>query len=596
MQLIQSRKIFQILMLIVSVAGLGACGGGEDGADGGDVNAEEMVPALAPVAARYANNGANWNDYVLGQDIDPAFGDSPLLDEPCVAGERCSHGGERRTVMVDGVTACTGLTATDALNAFGWVCVNDATNNGVSMVSTGLADGKHLSDLIDFDNPGFLPNSVTVYFNGTALGKTPATSWWDNYIETVFPTAENAPVILPLIAAPDGVIYLISDTAKNGSFSLVGDKVGLVVKPGMTLQGFRGNENWIDEDDEENKPKTAYDQVIEVLGSYSWFEGAVTGVKYLVGVSCCRGSHNTLRNVNVSATTAIDINAFENQCFDENGAPVVTVGEADYIGTGMELGGANNRFEYLSASRNEFTGIGLSGTDNFLSHIEVFSNGNARPFYVCKNLEEPGPGLVLRGAKNNVINDVNAEGNSVGITVAFSDSNQFKGSINSSYNNTGIDLSLSNDNSFNGEPGAFVVSNNTESGVAIVDSLRTKIANLTASSNDNGIYILASADGSFDDLFLDNNTLNGLFLIDCKENLRDNCSQGISENNEFTALSLAGNGQFAIRLEADNNRFLGPNTADPAACYTGPRLHESRFSSNLDLANPGIDESCVPAI
>ena len=128
---------------------------------------------LGPVAALFPNNGANWNDYVEGTV-------TASTDTACnaVSDTACVHGGERRVVMVTGMSSCAGLSASDDLGAFNWKC--DGSTNPVRIVSTGLADGKTLSDLIDFATPGFKTNKVSVNLNGNPWGATPSTAWWSN--------------------------------------------------------------------------------------------------------------------------------------------------------------------------------------------------------------------------------------------------------------------------------------------------------------------------------------------------------------------------------------------------------------------------------
>ena len=116
---------------------LASCGEGGDGTSIGasptSVSAEKRGNHVK-VTALFANNGAKWNDYVAGNV-------STATDTACNAATdtACVHGGERRVVVVTGKKSCGGLTATDDLGAFNWVC--DSSTKPVRVISTGLANG-----------------------------------------------------------------------------------------------------------------------------------------------------------------------------------------------------------------------------------------------------------------------------------------------------------------------------------------------------------------------------------------------------------------------------------------------------------------------
>ena len=122
------------------------------------------------VSALFSNNGADWNDYVVGRSW------STASDTACNAASdtACLHGGEVRIVDASDKADCTNLTATDDLGAFTWLC--DDSTGSARFISVGLADGKFLSDLIDFGTPAFLNNAVTIYDNGVVWG-TSASSY-----------------------------------------------------------------------------------------------------------------------------------------------------------------------------------------------------------------------------------------------------------------------------------------------------------------------------------------------------------------------------------------------------------------------------------
>ncbi|MCB1138762.1 MAG: hypothetical protein KDK23_08405, partial [Leptospiraceae bacterium] len=188
-------------------------------------------PELGSVRPLYPASGVNWNDYVLADG--PNF--FSASDTPCVGTEmggyrRCIHGGEKRYVTVSNRTSCGSVTATDSLNAFVWTC--DDSTGTVRMITGGLRDDKHLSDLIDFASTSFRPISVTVTFTDTGLSSSTASSvWWFNPV-----VADPAPGVL----SAAGTVYIFTaDPA--GIYDLNADRIAFVGQPGVTLQGTGAN-------------------------------------------------------------------------------------------------------------------------------------------------------------------------------------------------------------------------------------------------------------------------------------------------------------------------------------------------------------------
>ena len=135
-----------ILFGITIIFALTACGGGGGGGGSDDEASTNQIDPIVLdfVLALFTTNGDDWNDYLAGSDFASA------TDTACnaAANPACIHGGEHRMVLVTGRNDCIGLTASDDLGAFNWVCDNSIGT--ARMISTGLADGMYLSDLIDF--------------------------------------------------------------------------------------------------------------------------------------------------------------------------------------------------------------------------------------------------------------------------------------------------------------------------------------------------------------------------------------------------------------------------------------------------------------
>lgn len=151
--------IYLWLWPLLVVVSLSACNDAVERASGDNT---VIVPPM--MAALYAK-APNWNDYVKTEDTATACDGSESGGY-----HQCIHGGERRAVPVPVYSSCANLSATDALGAFNWTC--DPSGNPVRMVSTGLNQGKNLSDLLDFNAPAWLNNSVTVSAGATGLFTT----------------------------------------------------------------------------------------------------------------------------------------------------------------------------------------------------------------------------------------------------------------------------------------------------------------------------------------------------------------------------------------------------------------------------------------
>ena len=185
------------------------------------------APELGAVQALYPASGSNWNDYVLADGTN-FFNAS---DTPCAGTEmgsyrKCIHGGEKRFVEVKNRSSCGNIQARDNLGAFVWTC--DASSGTVRMITGGLRDEKHLSDLIDWTASGFRPMQVTVTFTNNGKSTTTAAStWWNN------PVVAN-PAAGPLVGA--GTVYIFTANPA-GSFDINANNIAFVGRPGVLITG-----------------------------------------------------------------------------------------------------------------------------------------------------------------------------------------------------------------------------------------------------------------------------------------------------------------------------------------------------------------------
>ena len=139
--------------------GLAHCLRGRWWGDVGGGGTGENITSVSAVTPVYSA-ATNWNDYVRAADTATSCDGS---EGPGY--ETCIHGGEALTFT--GPTTCSGLTAVDDQGAFNWAC--NANSGTVVFTSTGLADGKFLSDLIDFTFPAWKAMSVTASASAGSL-------------------------------------------------------------------------------------------------------------------------------------------------------------------------------------------------------------------------------------------------------------------------------------------------------------------------------------------------------------------------------------------------------------------------------------------
>ncbi len=135
------------------------------------------VSCSGDVLPLYSTNGTGWNDYVKNDggdryhanDLACSTADGPTYDG-------CVHGGEVRVFDTGSSAVCTGLTASDSLGAFDWVC--DDSGATTKFYSAGLADGMYLSDLIDFTTGNWKENAVLLDSGGGPAPATASAIWW----------------------------------------------------------------------------------------------------------------------------------------------------------------------------------------------------------------------------------------------------------------------------------------------------------------------------------------------------------------------------------------------------------------------------------
>ncbi len=284
---------------------------------------------LGAVSPLFPSNGAKWNDYVKGNDWKTA------PDTACTATSdtACMHGGELRVVVATGQSSCSGLTASDDLGAFNWVC--DAGTNPVRLVSTGLADGKNLSDLMDFTGGSFKPNKVTVYANGTSWNTTPSSTWWGNPV-VLNPVVTSGSIDL---TTTDSTIYLVTSNPA-AAITFYADKIALVIEPGVTING----------------PSAAANVITTQGYAHFWLEGKIDASADSYGVFSVGARFSMLRNLEVdnAGSGGVVLNGAVNN-------KLMGVTAKNNTGSGVTLSNSsqNNIFTDVTASNNSGHGVNL---------------------------------------------------------------------------------------------------------------------------------------------------------------------------------------------------------------------------------------------
>jgi parallel beta-helix repeat protein len=523
-----------VIFLIGLVAWLVGCGGGSSG---GDDDEATVVPleALA-VAPLFPVNGADWNDYVTGSDWATA------ADSTCDATGACLHGGEHRVVEVPDKSDCAGLEAVDDLGAFVWVC--DASTGAARFVSTGLADGKYLSDLLDFAGLAFKPNGVTVSANGAAWGQAPRNIWWSNPV-----AVNNGGGSL----ATESTIYLV--TADPGaSYSFDANKLALVIRPTVAVSGPSNSENvinalsrdylWL-----EGRIDAIGDDVAVSLESVRYFVGRnlVAAGSDIRGISLADATRNTLTDVTANDHPVDGI--LLSSAADNNRLSGVT---ANNNRNGLSLSNAsNNTISGLIANNNSQNGIEISNASNN-DFIETTANGNTQA------------GISLSGSSNTTLSEVTASGNGThGI------------SLDGGADNTSSEVAVTNNAAsgirvFNSSSNTFVnvkAGNNTEHGITLVSGSGNVLQDVIASNNGvYGVELASTTNNTISGLTASNNTIgislglandNRLSRITTNNNQDTGVEISSGTNNTFIGLTTSNHPLFGIDVRGGSNTFLG---------------------------------------
>jgi parallel beta-helix repeat protein len=365
----------------------------------------------------YPQNGSEWNDYVENDGATRLSATDQVCDATV---GNCLHGGEMRVWRSGQAISCAGLVVSDALNAFDWTC--DASGGTAVFISTGLKDGKRLSDLIDFDQLVWRDNQVIV--SGAATLSSPSGKWW----------------AVPIEAANSGGslrsrrIYIVT-TNPHATYALDADKVALVVRPGIVLQGPGGG-----------GPVVTSNSWLGPGVKHLWFEGTVDGAAASEGIKLFGSLASVLRGVDIrNAQTGLVLNITANNLLSD-------LRIHSNSGAGIYLGGVpNNSFTDVVVTNNGGDGIFIGNSPNsFLSNVLAANNGgngvNLDPVSDARlervvSVGNGQAGVRVWYSKSTLLSGITAVNNGGdGILLTASDSSTLQAVV--SANNGGVGISI----------------------------------------------------------------------------------------------------------------------------------------------------------
>ena len=477
----------------------------------------------------YSSSGSNWNDYVKndGADIYQSTGTACAGNESTYSS--CIHGGEKRKVVITGQSSCSGLSLTDDLGAFDWIC--DSSSGTATFYSSGLKANKGLKDLL---NSGAWKSNRVVLSGGPALA-SPSAVWWGNPVVEAPANPDNNDLVITLDTIDDdaggndeaysaGTIFTISTSTTSAGYNLNIDKASLVTLSGASLTYADGaTDNCLSTTGE----SSSADSICLVSAGnqkYLWIEGVFSGGtgtnRSEYGVLFYGVSHSRLHRIEVSLHKwGITLEANSNK----NTLSYIWAHQnywPDFLGAGVRVGDA--------------TGV-VGNQKNRLHHL-VLASGDS--------------GLAL-GPKSdqNVISDVTVFNVTSGIYIVQSSSNTITRTIMSSTQINGLFTSgaMDTENIY-----SFITTSLGES-VYFDQASRNTVHHLLAANNNNGLGFEASSDNTASQIAIAHSSNSGIYLND-------------SSNNNFAGNVVTGNN--ALNCYVDGVTTL-PGIIDSTCTNTG---------------------------
>ena len=532
------------------------------GADVTDI----MVTCLR-VMPLFSSNGINWNDYIQGNDILNA------TDTACNAAvdTACIHAGEVRLIELTGETSCTGITASDALGAFDWIC--DDSMGTARVISSGLAPGHGLADLLDFSTPAWKENSLTVYKDSVAIETTTPAEWWYNPVDT----SGDATV---------GLIRVIP-TDITGKLAPAANKESLVAAPGVVFNGPGYGLN---------------SSIMSVTGKdFIWIEGMeINAAGDDVGIYLDTVRFSVLRDVTIRNTLSgligaeqkgLYLNASTNNRFSN-----VTT---SHNGVGIALRDASNgnTFSNVSASNNS-GGFSLqSSMNNILMAVTATNNINGILLYNFSGnslsdvsaTNNSAKGINFNSSSDNTLSGVTVTNNATGIYLDNPSANNTFMGLTAANNTSGIHLYYSSDNTF-----SEVTTTNNGSGINLNDGSGNTFSDVTASNNSGGIRFWYSDNNYFTGkLQVGNDTWDCSVTGGTNPGLVDGVCTNNGSSDAILTTGITNTGSFVAKVTSDDTA----NTSDiNGAAVLTDALSFDWLSFENAYRNWGVDGNIFPDV
>jgi hypothetical protein len=310
-----------------------------------------------------------WNDYIVadgsaigvrGVSASASSGVSSRLNASGTACSSaatggygvCIHAGLMRQSYISNKTDCSGITASDALGAFIWVC--DASTVPVRLIAVGLNEGKYLSDLIDFDQVAFRPNALRATIDSVEYA-SPSTVWYKNSV-TNFTVANYG--------STSGIVLLQTNPASATTLTPAADKTALVMRPGISLTTTSGAA-----------------AINNSARNFSWFEGNINlagAAGTCIGLALSNGRFVVVQNFSIvnspaTSSTAFQINGSNSYYRDARYANATV---ANHTSFDLVTGGDGNILQGMITTNDEFS-LKVRSTNNTL--LNLTSANSATP-------------------------------------------------------------------------------------------------------------------------------------------------------------------------------------------------------------------------
>jgi hypothetical protein len=501
----------------------------------------------------YAGSG-DWNSYVRNDGVNAYWASG----RGCRGSERganvCLHGGEfLQFILPSGVTKCEGIDATDALGAFEWTCREDLAPP--RMVSTGLADGMRLTDLLDTSVPGWRENHLIV--TGIPGGPDPLVTadevWWGNAVEA-------APGNGRLTTS--GIIYVVQDAAA------LTDAVSIERVPGVALVVADGQTL--------TSPFIPGDAVLSMSRSpFSWVEGAIDAS----GAS--HGLH--LDRVKFSRLNAVLVTGADEPVPRRRGLTTPPAG-----------------IVLASSHYNLLTGVSVDATQAGGDGL-VLERANGNVLEDLEAIGNAGDGLVLKRAAGNRIWALRTAANGRhGAYLTRATANLLHEVT--AYNNgdagsgEGAGIAVESSASQRNELVSVYAFANAGDGITVNRGRRGLIRWLTSANNGgNGLSLLGAWDVTVDSAVTTNNALHGISLDGRAQRnvLKDFVSAHNGEAAVGVGLSVAGRstrnavlGHIAFGANAGGNCVVEARSGDivDGTCQNSRGAQPEAVDFDADLA------------